>query len=658
MKRNKLKILFLIFFFIFIIRYINKINNKSTENNSYIKLNKLYILNEFISLNYENTYIINIKYFKLLDIKYIFSFKFNIVKFQFNIGFYDINNNLILPSDLSLYNKLHIVCYYEELNNNNIISSIPNIYINKYFNCIELFNLNINVKLGIIIYQFNENMNYSKIFLFNQTIINYSSLPSYNDYIFSSFYINHKYKSLINIFYEKKMNEPLKFKKSFMLYPCTILKQKSIIYENIWYFRNIYNDYYCYCKGKNCFDKNKDQRCKYFFYLNIINNNRDVYLKTDYLFIDFIFAELSTDDVYPIFEKMALQNFPVHYITEHLEIYNKYCFQNKKCEKIIYVDKNNYTMNGDFLENYLNLFLKLKVVVSGRAQGFNYLTNIFYNLEYISYIGVGHGVSFFKYFLYSDYETYGTKQNDKILIPPSQKLISIANKYGWEKKNIIKMNLPRWDKFNYYNQLHIINNNETIRNNSIFIMFTWRDTKNNKLISTHYFRNIFRIIKDNQLYNLLIKNNIILYFAFHHLTNKYINKYINKNGTNKYVNMINNNQISECLFKTNLVISDFSSIIFDFIYQRKPFIIYIPDANDELIESIYTKNYFELIQSLKNDTISFENKFFDVNNAINKIIYYINNNFKLEPTLEKFYDSFNLERKNCTNKFINYIINL
>ena len=68
-------------------------------------------------------------------------------------------------------------------------------------------------------------------------------------------------------------------------------------------------------------------------------------------------------------------------------------------------------------------------------------------MEYIIYIGVGHGVSFFKYFFYSDYGTYGRKQNDKILLPPFYKLIKVAKKYGWNGDDIIKMNLPRWEKY-------------------------------------------------------------------------------------------------------------------------------------------------------------------------------------------------------------------
>ena len=57
-------------------------------------------------------------------------------------------------------------------------------------------------------------------------------------------------------------------------------------------------------------------------------------------------------------------------------------------------------------------------------------------------------------------------------------------------------------------------------------------------------------------------------------------------------------------------------------------------------------------------TIIFENIFFNIKDAIYKIIYYINNNYNLEPKIIKFYDSFELKKGNNTNQFIKYIIKL
>ena len=240
--------------------------------------------------------------------------------------------------------------------------------------------------------------------------------------------------------------------------------------------------------------------------------------------------------------------------------------------------------------------------------------------------------------------------NDKILIPPSNKIISIAKKYGWKDKNIIKLNLPRWDKFNNYN--------ETKRNNSIFIMFTWRRILLGKPKSSYYIDNINNLLINDKLIKYLEKYNITLYFTFHRLLPlRYSFFMISRR--NKFAKFIQQNEISDILAHTDLVISDFSSVIFDIMYRRKPFIIYIPDANDEHLEDIYAKEYVDLINKMKNGDIKFENKFFDFNDVINKIIYYIINNFQLERKLEKFYDSFELNKEGkIINTFIEYLNNL
>ena len=187
-------------------------------------------------------------------------------------------------------------------------------------------------------------------------------------------------------------------------------------------------------------------------------------------------------------------------------------------------------------------------------------------------------------------------------------------------------------------------------------MFTWRNILKKKQISSDYIKNIIKLINNKILNKEAKNNNITIYFIIHRLIyEKYINIFIQKFKKNKNIELINQNEISECLKKTSLVVTDFSSIIFDLMYRRKPFVIYIPDANDPEIINIYKSEYYELIQSMKNGTINFENKYFNVYEAINKIVYYINNNFNIEPKLEKFYDSFGLKNGNNINKFIDYL---
>ena len=535
------------------------------------------------------------------------------------------------------------------------IYSLANIYKDTYFNCIEFIEINEEINFGIIIKNQRQDI-VSSFYFFTEKFLFFNNLKYENNKIFVPIFINVNYSSLLKNFKNIKINKTLKLKKSFSQYPHNAIKKYVAINDNEWIFKNIYNYYFCFCKGHNCLSLDIPNKCKYDFYLYIIDNNRNIFQKTDYLFIDFIFADLSSDDVYPIFKEMARQRLPIHYITEKYDIYKEYCNNVSKCLTILPVIKEKNPINGKFIEKYLTIFLKLKIVVTGRGTTFD--TNLFYNIEYITYICVGHGICFFKHYLYAKNRIYGINKNDKILLPPSKKIIDIAKNYGWKDKDIIKMNLPRWDIYNIdENQnLHSSNNQYIIKNNSILIMFTWRNIIKSKEISTYYFKNLFDLIFNDKLDKEMQKNNITLYWSFHRLISlKYTKKYNNISKKKEYIKYIEQNDISKCLRKIDLVITDFSSIIFDLIYRKKPYIIFIPDVNDPKIKEIYEKDYFKLIESTKKGKINFENIFFNIKETIDKILFYIDNKFKLESKLEKFYDTFEFQNGNSINKFIDYI---
>ena len=654
-NKESLRLIKIILFY-FLIIFLKKISiynfkliKNEIINNNYnlIPLNKYYI----------NNFLKKYIYFNITNVKYSFSLKYNIAKIEYNITFYDENDNIIFPSDLLLYSNFRVICNINVNNTNYNIYSLANIY-NKCFSCVEFSNLNEIIYFGIKIHIINENINYSKFYFILKTKLNYNNFIYENHSLFDPLLITDEYNFLLYKINDKLINDSYKLKKSYIKYPNCILKRFAIKNYDEWKFINIYNHHFCFCKGLKCLNLNVTDKCKFKFYLNLIDNNRNFYPKTDYLFMDFIYTELSSDDVYPVFKEMEELNFSVHYLTEKLYLYEYYNQKNKNNLSILLATNQKKPINGDFLEKYLSIFLKLKIVVSCRGTTFN--TNLFYNIEYISYICVGHGVCYFKYFLYKEYRIYGNKKNDKLLLPPSDKIISLAKKYGWTEKNIIKINLPRWDKYKNDEKAFIpLENTEKIKSNSIFIMFTWRDILKNKEISSDYLNNI-RELMNNSFLNIELKiNKIILYAIFHRLINdKYINKLKKKFKKNNNIQFINQNEISECLKKTSLVVTDFSSVIFDLMYRRKPFVIYIPDANDPEIINIYKPDYYELIKSMKNGTIYFENKYFYLNETINKIIYYINNNFNLDPKLDKFYDSFGFKNGNNINKFIEYLKNL
>ena len=174
-------------------------------------------------------------------------------------------------------------------------------------------------------------------------------------------------------------------------------------------------------------------------------------------------------------------------------------------------------------------------------------------------------------------------------------------------------------------------------------------------LNSLYFKNIIELINNKLLISYLNQNGISLHFCLHHMLEIFENKL---NFTNSKVKFIKQNEIFSYIMKSSLLVTDFSSIIFEFIYQKKPYIMFIPDSEEPNIEAFYDKDYFNLIKNLKDGTIYFMNKFFDINKVVDKIIYYINNDFALEQNLTDFYNSFNLKCGNNTMKFINYLENI
>ena len=59
----------------------------------------------------------------------------------------------------------------------------------------------------------------------------------------------------------------------------------------------------------------------------------------------------------------------------------------------------------------------------------------------------------------------------------------MAKKFEWKDENIIKLYFPKWDNYLVDDRKYLNSDQEQIiRNNSIFVMFTWRDTVDKKSI--------------------------------------------------------------------------------------------------------------------------------------------------------------------------------
>jgi hypothetical protein len=662
MKINyAIKYVFFIAFIIFLQKNSLIFDNKY-ENYNYSKNN-----NENFNNYSINTYEINITnipkiYLTINNVNYTYSSEYGLIEFRYYIVFFDQNWNRIKPTNLTLLFNLHILCQIYIVEDSENIYSIANIQDNIYFICIEYLKIKERAKLGINIYKVNEvdeEIEKDEIFFYKYEPINIINTNSEfkNDDIFNINYIYKNYNKLILLINRtKKKNELFKkhhqLKLSFLQPPLCTLKRNIAQAKGRWYFRNIYQYYFCFCQGSFCI-KIKTinnyifQSCKYFFYLTIIDKNRELYPKTDYLFSDFFDMNIESSDAFPIFQEMINRNLKAHYLTMDYNIFEQTCIKRMNCSNNLEIIYGTRKINGDFLEKYLDLILRLKAVIT--AEYYDCIDNLFYNIEYITFIFLGHGVTFIKSYLYEEY--INPKRYNKFLLPNSKIFIDLALKAGWKKRDIIKIGYPRWDNYNKIKKNEVLPYLNSQKNKrAIFIMFTWRKVKKGKNLSTFYFDNISELLNNKQLNDELIINNIKIFFCYHHALKE---KKVRINSKN--IVLINQLDISKLLKNSSLIITDFSSIIFDAIVQRKPLILFIPDALDNQINNNYNRYYYETINKLKSGEIFLGEIFFSLQKVVDKIIYYIKNDFRLENDKLKFYNIFNLKSGGNTRKFINYI---
>ena len=166
-----------------------------------------------------------------------------------------------------MYNNFHLFCFIQIINNgtNNItINSIANIEQNNYYKCTEFYNINERIKIGIKINQGGKNENSDEIkIVIDEKALNMNKLQYISDEIFDFLIINNKYQSLIEKVNDENINKTLKLKRSYMRYPLGLLKRFSIGKEK-WSYLNLYNVFFCSCKGLTCFDIQINKKCKYY----------------------------------------------------------------------------------------------------------------------------------------------------------------------------------------------------------------------------------------------------------------------------------------------------------------------------------------------------------------------------------------------------------
>lgn len=209
--------------------------------------------------------------------------------------------------------------------------------------------------------------------------------------------------------------------------------------------------------------------------------------------------------------------------------------------------------------------------------------------------------------------------------------------YNYEEEVIKVLGFPRFD-----------NLENSSDKKQILIMPTWRRSvdhlKDEQIVKSLFFQKINELFNNERLiksakdygYSIIIK------------PHPKIMEFINLFDTNDYAHIDEDSTYQQLFNNSSILITDYSSVAFDFAYIKKP-VIYYQYADDYHFE----ETFFDY------ETMGFGEVIGDIDDLVDKIIEYLGNDCKMKEKYKNRVDSFYKfnDRDNCKRVY-NEIINL
>ena len=200
--------------------------------------------------------------------------------------------------------------------------------------------------------------------------------------------------------------------------------------------------------------------------------------------------------------------------------------------------------------------------------------------------------------------------------------------YNYDKNVVQTLGFPRFD-----NLIGVKDDKSIDSNKQIIIMPSWREElvgkTNNQIKASEYFIHINSLINNEQLINVAKELGYTILFKPHPLVYKFIGLF----DKNDYVQIDNGSKYQELFKNSDLMITDYSSVAFDFSYMKKP-VIYYQYADDYNFKN----GYFSY------KTMGFGEIINEENELIQTVIEYMKNDCKMKE-----------EYKNRVNEFYKYV---
>ena len=346
------------------------------------------------------------------------------------------------------------------------------------------------------------------------------------------------------------------------------------------------------------------------------------------LFLDEYFNDyVNANDAYPIFNyyRRKGRKEAYYFVLKDSQLHKQLLKENN-LNNIIVVE--NYLKNKkNFTKTFSYFIPKSQLMVYAYIN--KYLSDIIKNTNnQLKTIYLDHGCIYFKETLFKNYLKIEEEKRVTVKIKPEY---DNWLKHGWKENQLYKVGLPRWERFNHIQNQH----------NAILIMFTWRYMRKKQFLKSTFYKRIDELFSNDDFINYFRTKNIKIFYKRHHQElsrTKGYHKYYNNN----YIHEVNDNEnFSQIIDNSSLFITDFSTLCFDFMFQNKPVLFYLLDNNDPNLskKDKYNAKYLK-------EKMIFGNLYNSSKDLIEKIKYYVNNNFTLEENIKDKYNSLFYVKKN------------
>lgn len=278
---------------------------------------------------------------------------------------------------------------------------------------------------------------------------------------------------------------------------------------------------------------------------------------------------------------------------DNAAVYHKYLLNNHK-EQVtaywMYDPKTSYAKDqkienavplGSF-KNYL-LFFQADYTFHGHSLLYDIVPSadkfLFLNRKTII-THVSHGIEGFKKILIQKEDVPLLKRTDYFNCASQYEYELKLNKWKIPEKKLILTGFPRFDRYPPNQPSKEVKN--------ILMMMTWRewlfDLTKEEFIESPYFKNTTGLLKHQGIQQLLTDHNLHLNIALHPFMKKFESYFTGLTDNEHGIKFLDFNQetIEYSIDHNDMLLTDITSVSWDFLYLNKPIIFYMFDQQEYL----------------------------------------------------------------------------